>query len=259
MRKAIAAIGLLLVAAGSAWSSDSAGKILILHDEIAQMKVLAKRLRSEGYTVDFVTTKEKLPALDAYKAVIVFVHGFFPPKQAEAVIRYTRSGGRMIALHHTISSKKRKTPAWLEFLGVELPEGDVFRGGYTWQHGVRLCLVNLAPGHYITTHKIKYKGKVEYKRSDVDEIARERDYIEFPNSEAFINHQFTDGDAKTVLYGFRCSHPRLGDKVWMQDRAGWLKKAGRGWIFYFMPGHTLSDLRNPVYQQIILNCLTWKP
>jgi hypothetical protein len=243
-----------------ALSAESAGKVLILHDELPQMKVLAKRLEAEGYTVDFRTTKEDLPALDDYRAVVVFVHSVFPQDQADAVIRYTRNGGRMIALHHSISSaKKRRTPSWLEFLGMDLPQGDIDKGGYKWQHDVGLRLVNLAPDHYITTNKIPYEGKADYKRSDKDEPATPREYIDFPGTEAFINHTFTDGDAKTVLFGFICRHSALGDKVWMQDRAGWLKKAGKGWAFYFMPGHTVEDLENPIYQQIILNCLTWRP
>jgi len=252
-------LGIVVFLSGLAPAASPSAKVLVLHDELPQMKVLAKRLESEGYKVEFVTTKEKLPPLDGYYAVIVFIHKVFPPRQAEAVIRYTQGGGRMIALHHTISSAKRKTPIWLRFLGVTLPQGPLEKGGYKWQHRLDLRLVNLAPGHYITTHNVKYAGRILYKRSDVEETAREREYILFPDSEAFINHKFTDDGQKTVLYGISCRHPALGEKTWMQDRGGWMKKAGKGWIFYFMPGHTVQDLENPAYQQIILNCLTWKP
>ncbi|KPL11599.1 hypothetical protein AMJ85_03515 [candidate division BRC1 bacterium SM23_51] len=261
MKRSFTAIGLMMFVSATAFGAPAARKVLILHDELPQMKVLAKRLEAEGYGVDLVATKEKLPALDGYRAVVVYVHGLFTPEQAEAVVRYTHAGGRTIALHHSISSKKRETPLWLKFLGIDLPEPlrDAKKGGYAWQHDVNLRLVNLAPDHYITTNKIPYEGKTDYRRSDTDEPSRPRTYVDFPDSEAFLNHQFTDGKAKTVLYGFVCHHPDLGDKTWMQDRAGWLKEAGKGWVFYFMPGHTVQDLEKPFYQQIILNCLTWRP
>jgi len=244
---------------GIAHDARGAGKVLILHDELPQMKVLAGRLEREGYGVDFVTTKEKLPELDAFDAIVVFVHGVFPREQADAVIARTRAGARLIALHHTISSAKLKTPVWLEFLGIGLPQPlrKPLEGGYAWQHDVDLHLVNLSPGHYITTNKIEYPGKTQYKRSDVEEPARERACIIFPESEVFLHHTYTDGKDKTVLFGFTARHEELGDKTWMQDRGGWLKPAGKGWIFYFMPGHTVKDVENPLYQQLILNCLTW--
>jgi len=259
MRKILAVTGLMILATTLGLGGETARKVLILFDEKPQMEVLAKRLKSEGYAVDFVSTKDKLPILDPYHAVVVFIHKVFPADQAEAVIRYTRAGGRMIALHHTISSAKAKTPDWLRFLGIELAKGDIEKGGYVWQEGVTLRLVNLAPGHYITTNKIEYPAKAEYKRFDREEPAQERDCVDFPGSEVYINHRFTDSKDKTVLYGLACRHPKLGEKTWMQDRGGWLKKAEKGWIFYFMPGHTVQELENPVFQQVIMNSLTWTP
>ncbi len=261
MRRLTSLLVLATMCSGLSGAAESSRKILILYDEKPQMDILAKRLQAEGYTVDWTSTKEQLGSLDSYFAVVVFVHSQFPAPQADAVIAYTQAGGRMIALHHSISSAKAKTPQWLNFLGVVLPaKKPIEEGGYVWQHDVGMKMVNLAPKHYITTHNIQYPAKAEYKRSDTDEPSREYDCLEFPGTEAFINHTFTDGKEKTVLYGFICQHPKLGDnKVWMQDRAGWLKPAGKGWIFYFMPGHTVKDLENPIYQQIILNCLSWKP
>jgi hypothetical protein len=263
MRKIFTALTLvscLMSLAALADGGETARKVLILYDEKPQMDILAKRLQAEGYGVEFVSTKETLPALEPYYAVVVFIHGNFPADKADAVIRYTRAGGRMIALHHTISSGKVKTPEWLKFLGIELKvKGDIEKGGYVWQEGVDLRLVNLAPDHYITTHDVKYTEKAEYKRSDAEESARQRDSVDFPKSEVYINHTFTDGKEKTILFGFICTPPKLGPKTWMQDRAGWLKKADKGWIFYFMPGHTVAELENPIFQQIVVNCLTWNP
>jgi len=259
MMRILAAV-MLSIVVSTAVAGQPANKVLIVYDEKPQMDILAKRLQSEGFGADFVSTKETLPAMSAYHAVIVFIHRAIPTEVAKAVADYTKAGGRTVALHHTISSGKVKTPIWLEFLGIELllkqPVGE---GGYAWEEGVLLRLVNLAPGHYITTHNVSYPTKAEYKRSDVDEPAQTRDCVDFPDSEVYINHRFIDGKEKTILCGFICRAPKLGDKTWMQDRGGWLKKSGKGWIFYFMPGHSNRDMENPVLQQVIVNCLTWKP
>jgi len=43
----------------------------------------------------------------------------------------------------------------------------------------------------------------------------------------------------------------------MQDRAGWVKSAGKGWVVYLQPGHCEADFQHPIYRQIVLNALTW--
>ena len=259
MRRIMTAIAMSFLLSAS-YAAEPAGRILVVQDEMPQMEVLGKYLESKGYVIDFVSTKEEMPDTATFDAIVVFVHGQFPQDQAEAVIDFTKKGGRTLCLHHTISSAKRKTPVWLEFLGMRLPEPlrKPLEGGYGWQHGVDLHLVNLAPDHYITSNKVEYPHKVEYKRSDVDEAARTRPCLVFPDSEVFLNHQFSD-ENKTILFGFTASHPDIGEKTWIQDRGGWLKPTGKGWALYFMPGHIAEDLENPNYQQIILNCLTWKP
>jgi trehalose utilization protein len=45
----------------------------------------------------------------------------------------------------------------------------------------------------------------------------------------------------------------------MQDRAGWMMPAGRGWIFYFQPGHNARDFEHPSFLQILVNAIEWKP
>jgi type 1 glutamine amidotransferase len=47
--------------------------------------------------------------------------------------------------------------------------------------------------------------------------------------------------------------------TYMQDRAGWVKPAGKGWIIYLMPGHRKSDFENEAYGRIVLNAVIWKP
>lgn len=43
----------------------------------------------------------------------------------------------------------------------------------------------------------------------------------------------------------------------MQDRGTWIKEQGEGTIFYFMPGHAVSDYQNKHVTQIILNAIKW--
>jgi type 1 glutamine amidotransferase len=45
----------------------------------------------------------------------------------------------------------------------------------------------------------------------------------------------------------------------MQERAGWCKPAGKGWLFYFMPGHSVLEFENPAYTRIIANAIVWRP
>ena len=44
----------------------------------------------------------------------------------------------------------------------------------------------------------------------------------------------------------------------MQDRGGWVKNTGKGMVFYFMPGHNVSDFENPAYAQILLNAVEFR-
>ena len=48
-------------------------------------------------------------------------------------------------------------------------------------------------------------------------------------------------------------------KTYMQSTAGWVKKAGKGWVIYLMPGHTKHDFETAEYGQIVENAVIWKP
>ena len=47
--------------------------------------------------------------------------------------------------------------------------------------------------------------------------------------------------------------------MFMQDRAGWLKKHEKGEVVYFMPGHAATDFENDNFSRMILNAITWEP
>jgi len=239
-------------------SANGAEKIAIVADEWPQMDLLAEKLHSQAeYDIDkFV--QEKFPSnLSGYYAAFSFIHGNMSADSAEALMKFVRGGGRLIVLHHGISSKKRNTPGWLPFLGIYLAPTDDKTAPYSWKEGVDYYLVNLQPNHYITSHNVNYDKTVSYQSSDFPSQSIDAPAIEIPDSEVYFNHQFTDGREKTVLFGFLYEDEN-GNKI-MQDRGGWYKPIEKGWAFYFKPGHSVKDIENPNYFQIIWNCLTWKP
>jgi hypothetical protein len=232
--------------------------VLILADEWPQMEVLAGYLQSEGgYEIQKVEQDNLPESFSGYHGVFQFVHGMLNDEAAQTLIKYTHNGGRLIVLHHGISSRKEKTKGWFPFLGIELDRSGKAKHRYIWVEGVTNILVNVNPGHYITSHNVNYQKMIEYQSSDQPSKPVKLPAIEFLNTEVFLNHQFIDGREKTVLFGLRYEDPETG-KVYMQDRSGWFKRAGSGHVFYFQPGHAVSDFENSNYCQILLNCLTWR-
>jgi hypothetical protein len=152
-----------------------------------------------------------------------------------------------------VSSLKRKNEGWFPFLGLDLPQKDVSQGGYKYVGGIDMEVVNLAPRHFITTHKIDYDAKIAY----TNEKGKERNLPGFVlrNTEGFLNHNLHG--PRTVLLGYRFKDEN--GKLWMQDRAAWCKPVGKGWLFYSQPGHAVSDFESPVYTRIIINAVLFKP
>jgi len=233
--------------------------ILIVHDELPQMKLLAGFLREGyGYDVDVKTQAEMPSEISHYKAVIVFIHGKMLEEPEKAFIAYAKSGGRLVVLHHSISSGKRKNKYWFDFLGIKLPEGSWEKGGYKWIEPVSQKVVNINPSHYITSHEVKYDGRISFESEKVKRGL----YSYFTlkkNSEVYLNHTFTDGKEKTLLLGFVYDGERIGGKKVMQNTSGWLKKVGKGWLIYLQPGHLVDDIQSKAYRQIIVNAIRWKP
>jgi len=237
-----------------AWS----GSVYIVSDEWPQMEILAEFLETNGYEV-VKGEQDELPSdLSEHDAVIQFIHGMLNDEPAAKLMNYANQGGRLIVLHHGISSKKKQTKGWYEFLGVKLDRTDDAEYYYEWIHDTDFTLVNVNPNHYITSHKVGYPTTMKYRAGSGPTPA-----VTFPawplkNTEVFINHQFIDGAEKTVLFAFHFKHPESG-KIYTQDRGGWYKQTGAGYTFYFMPGHTDADFKTAQYPQIILNSVNWKP
>jgi len=208
------------------------------------MEILAERLkRDEGISSKIVTQDEMPADLGKYSAVVVYVHKKLADAPAKAMVDYTSAGGKLVALHHSISSGKRENKHWFPFLGVELPKGDVEQGGYQWTEGVTLQIVNLAPKHFITTHKVSYD--------------KQGPSFTLEHSEVYLNHVLSGG-SRTTLLGLKYTDAKTG-KTWAQDTAGWLKPSGKGWIVYLMPGHRVEEFRHPAYSRIVMNAVIFKP
>ena len=222
--------------------------MLIVSDGVP-IQILAVQFKAKGIASETVK-KEALPAkLSSYPAVLVYVHAVLTDTAEKAFIAYANSGGKLIVLHHSISSQKRKNPDWLAFLGVKLPEGDVSEGGYKYYDPVNLTVVNLAPKDWITNHDVHWESRSEYHGED-------RDSFDLSDTEVYVN-QVLEGP-RTILLGFKVREPKSG-AMYAQDTAGWYKKAGKGWVMYFMAGHSGKEFEDPAYSQILANAVNFKP
>jgi hypothetical protein len=235
----------------------AAEKILIVADEFPAMQVLAAKLKAEtGVESDIVKQTEMPTDLSRRPAVIVYIHGKIGEPAEVAFIDYAKNGGKLILLHHSISSGKRPNRFWFDFLGIRLPTGDFEKGGYKYYEDVELDVVNLAPGHYVTTRNMVYDRKVRYTPSDGGKPETTCSGFGLDDTEVYLNHVFTS--PKHVLLGFHYKNAQSG-KVYMQDRAGWYMRGGKGWVFYFMAGHKAKEFDNISYAQLIVNAFVWKP
>jgi hypothetical protein len=225
-----------------------AADVLIVADEIPAMEVLAKHLQSGAGAATTIVKQDAMPAdVSRYAALIVYIHKEIGEPAEKVFMGYAKAGGKLILLHHSISSGKRKNRYWLPFVGVSLPLGDVSQGGYKYYDPATIQVVNLAPDNYITTHGVKYPEKVAYKDG------RELPGFTLTGSEVYLNHVHTT--PKTRLLGLKFTDP--AGKVYMQDTAGWMEKAEKGTVMYFMAGHAVSDFENPVYSQIVTNAVAF--
>ncbi|MEI7729978.1 MAG: ThuA domain-containing protein [Verrucomicrobiota bacterium] len=235
----------------------TAAEVLIVADEFPAMELLAGQLKAQEKLECQIVAQTNMPAqLDGYQAVVVYVHGNLKDAPAKAIMDYTRNGGKLVALHHTISSGKRKTTDWLPFLGVELPQKEFAVGGYKWIEGVTLEIANLAPSHFITTNKITFPQTVTYTRQDVTGPEQSVTGFTLHETEVYLNHVWTE--PHTVLLGFKYTDAKTG-KVYMQDRAGWTKSAGKGYIVYLMAGHSARDFKDACYGRMVLNAVIYRP
>ncbi len=264
MKKFVLVLSVLLIFSGISYQSPAQRKVLIIEDERPQMEVLSAFLVKSGQDMDVqIVDQQNLPQeFSGYNSVILYIHKNMEETTEKKVIEYTQNGGRLICLHHSISSAKAKNKYFFPFLGIQLDgtenprDAELPGGGYVWLEPVNLIVVNLNPQHFVTSNNITWKEKMNYTPSDLLSGKKEYSSVSFPESEVYLNHKFTDGKEKTILLGIKFYDYR-NDQLFMQDRAGWYKKSGRGDIFYFMPGHSSRDFENPVLSQMIGNAINY--
>jgi hypothetical protein len=240
----------------SAAPSDT---LLIVADQPDPLVPLIAFLEQKGpFTIRTIDQIDLPDDLSKYKAVFMYIHGPMTPKTERALIDYTLNGGRLIILHHGIASARVNNPAWLDMTGITiLPRSHPDR---PWRviPDTTYTIVNLNPDHYITSHNVTWPRTVEYTSSDSPSVPAAFGAIDLTHTEVFLNQHFSDGRQKTVLLGFRCIDPETNTAC-MQDRAAWYKPAAKGYVFYFQPGHSVTDFRNADYCQMILNSLNYQP
>jgi len=233
------------------------GEVLIVADEFPAMQFLAEKLKSEENISSKVISQKELPEnLAAFEAVAVYIHKDLSENAENGFIAYALGGGKLILLHHSISSGKRKNAHWFSFLGVSLPEGDVNHGGYKWIEGVSLDLVNLNPNHFIMTNRVSYPRQICFASTNASGQALRLPGFTLDHSEVYLNHVLSN--PPTLLMGLRYMDQKTG-VLYMQNRAGWIKPSGKGCIIYLMPGHTVEDFENTAYSRIVLNAVIFKP
>ena len=111
---------------------------------------------------------------------------------------------------------------------------------------------------HITSHNVTWDGEIAYTPSDQPATDALYPSISLHETEVYLNHKFTNGGDKTVLFGLKFFDDRNG-LLFMQDRGAWLKEHGNGEVVYIMPGHAASDFENENISQMILNAINWRP
>lgn len=233
---------------------EKQNNILIVADQWPQMDLLAEKLieydhcliqKSEEDQVDF--------DLSEFNFVIVYVHEVLSSDTERALIDYATDGGSLIVLHHSIASAKMKNPKWLEFLGMELFPRDHHQYPWGVLSDTTHTVVNLCPGHFITSNGINYEKDITF-HSEYDTIFNGIfEAFDLKHTEIFLNQRF-NGDQHKILFGFSTENGSI-----MQPTGGWYKKAGKGGVFYYQAGHSISDYENQNFFRIILNTLHWHP
>ncbi len=249
MRRTLAAFTLILFCASCVHAT---AEVLIIADEFPAMEILAKRLKADDAKECKLVAQSDLPqALAPFEAVVVYIHGRLAEPAERACVEYAKAGGRLVLLHHSISSGKRQNREWFPLLGVDLRQGRLEQGGYKWIEDVTVEWVKLRD-HYITTNRITYTESTAYPFA-MESKLEPRPSFTLNETEVYLNHLFTS--PRTILMGLKFKDASTG-KTWMQDTAGWYRPAEKGWIIYFMPGHTGKDFEHPVYGQIAANAIT---
>ncbi|MDE3199183.1 MAG: ThuA domain-containing protein [Acidobacteriota bacterium] len=208
-------IAIAVMFAGCAYAADN----LIVCDEVPAMRNLSAQIETRLHETSEITQQDKLPErLAGYKNVIVYIHGALTEAAETRFIDYAKNGGKLVLLHHTISSGKRKNRYWFAFLGVTLPESYKYIDDATWD------VTPLDGGTPFTMHE----------------------------TEIYLNHELDSN--RTLLLGLKYKDPKTGE-VFEQKTAGWVMKTGKGTVYYFMPGHKATDFEYEPYVGVLMKAI----
>jgi hypothetical protein len=228
-------------------------RVLVIADEIPAMEIMARRVAPGApANLEFINVKPDAlpPDFSRFSVVVVYIHRALPVPVETACLRWAESGGRLVLLHHSISSGKRPNQEWLPALGVHLPTGPFAQGGYRYIEGITMTLVNLAPRNPVTSHNVPYPETLAWTTG---EGVRNYPAFTLEDTEVYLNHRFEG--PRTVLLGLHTKDPATG-AIYEQATAGWYRRLGKGWVLYFMAGHSARDFESPSYSAIVRNALT---
>ena len=252
---------------GEGWSKSSS--VLLMSDGSDDLENFREKLEEGGWHVSRLTQEgflasEEYLDFSIYGSLIVYIHQPLHPVVEEALISYAEMGGKLLLLHHTLASAKIENPEWLKFLGVTILPGDK---KFPWivTANTSHVLVNLAPGHYITSHQVHYDREVDFSFAGRPDLEGTFPAFQLEDTEIFHNQLLSDDKERVFLFGYRMIDGKQGKIPGqpviprMEPTSGWYKPAGKGWVFYLQPGHTELDFENRSFFQVILNCLNWEP
>ncbi|MBD3351460.1 MAG: hypothetical protein GF364_08230 [Candidatus Lokiarchaeota archaeon] len=257
---------------------DKKKKILILYSGphklqmIALKKWLSQNLPDYDYKLSTQFWFAKRVKKYDPPCIITYNKNLIRTKNINAIKEYCDKGGKLIALHHNVSSMMMRQPEWLEMMKVKIEKGE--KAEYPWSviEGGDLYLTNLAPDSIITTNEIKYKDSVPAinlpiepnkvvtthelltKDQKQEYHSREKEpAILFNKSEYFINHVLLPEPERTLLFALYFIDEASG-REFISNNGGWKMPFGQGTIYYLMPGHSVHDY-NDTYCKIIRNCI----
>lgn len=247
-------------------ADDTKLQAMTIADHNDELSPLAAMLTEIGYDLTRVGQKDddlKLDDLNQFDVIFVYIHSVMVPNVEKALIDYANGGGRLIVLHHALASAKMANPQWLKFLGIKLYPRSHPDHPWLVSGDVTHTMVRLVPDHFITTNKMKYDRKVEYRSPNDQNVQGTFDAFDLPGTEIFHNQRLEDKPGRVCLFGYKQAEEvarGLPENIpAMEDTSLWYMPTGSGWTFYLQPGHSMEDFANPNFRQLIRNCLDWKP
>ncbi len=238
-------------------------RVLVVSDEPGELPTFVGLLKERGYRVEQLPQNQlKLEGdapLAGYTTVVDYIHKPNLPQVEKALIDYANSGGRLVVVHHAIASAKMQNSGWLDFLGITLNPRNAKEHPWGVSRPVDYTMVNLAPGHFVTTRGVNYSKWVDFDFQDGPKFDDKFPALVLSETEVFHNQRLRANPKRTVLFGYQVDLPENSKYPRSEPSAGWCQPSGKGWTFYFQPGHCESDFTNANFAQILFNAIEWDP